>query len=138
MIGNCFLRLAVFAALCGMGLGIFMGASHDHSFAPVHAHVNLIGWVSMFLAGQFYRIVPAAEGRFAALHLGLATAGLGLIAPGIAGVVLGKPWGEPLAIAGSLLTITGMVVFAGLVTVHTGRRRVSTRTATPDALLGRA
>ncbi len=34
------------AALCGMGLGIFMGISHDFSLTPVHAHVNLLGWVT--------------------------------------------------------------------------------------------
>ncbi|MEJ1158689.1 hypothetical protein [Prosthecomicrobium sp. N25] len=131
MIGNWFLRLGVLAALTGMGLGIVMGASHDHSLAPVHAHINLVGFVSMFLAGLFYKVVPAAEGKAAGLHLGLATTGLVLIAPGIAGAVLSKPWGEPVAIAGSLVTISAMLVFAAIVTAHTRRAPAASRIAMP-------
>ncbi len=57
---NWFLRLAVLYLICGVSLGLFMAASNDHSMAPVHAHLNLLGWVSMALFGLFYRLVPAA------------------------------------------------------------------------------
>ncbi len=30
--------------IVGIGLGIQMGASGDHSLMPVHAHINLLGF----------------------------------------------------------------------------------------------
>lgn len=121
MIGHWFLRLAVGFALLGMGLGIAMGAAHDFTLSPVHAHVNLVGWTGFFLAGLFYRVVPGADGRLARVHFALATPGLAALATGIAGSVTGQPWGVPVAIAGSVLTLAGMVVFAVVVLRHTGR-----------------
>jgi hypothetical protein len=67
-----FLQLAVLAALTGMGLGIGMGVTQNFQLQAVHAHINLLGWVSMMLYGLFYRIVPkAAEGRLPAVHFWL-------------------------------------------------------------------
>jgi hypothetical protein len=51
MISPLFLRVAVVFAITGMALGIYMGAAQDFALSPVHAHINLVGWVSMFLAG---------------------------------------------------------------------------------------
>src|SRR5437588_12990110 len=42
-----FFALAPVYVLIGMSLGIYMGASEDHSLYPAHAHLNLIGWVTM-------------------------------------------------------------------------------------------
>ena len=46
-----FLLVAVVAAMFGMGGGIFMAITHDFTLAPAHAHLNLLGWVSMALYG---------------------------------------------------------------------------------------
>ena len=67
-----FLQLAVLAALAGMGLGIGMGMMENLQLQAVHAHINLLGWVSMMLYGLFYRAVPkATEGRLPAIHFWL-------------------------------------------------------------------
>ena len=66
---NWFLRLAVLYLIVGVGLGLYMAASNDHSMFPVHAHLNLLGWVSLALFGMFYRVVPAAAATtLAKLH----------------------------------------------------------------------
>src|SRR5437762_11615409 len=57
-IANWFVRLAVVWFVAGVALGIGMAASHDHSFFPVHAHINLLGWVSLSLFAGFYRLWP--------------------------------------------------------------------------------
>ena len=44
-----FLRIAVIYALVAMFLGITMGIREDFTQAPTHAHLNLVGWVSMAL-----------------------------------------------------------------------------------------
>ena len=50
-LGVAWIKAAVVYLLVGVGLGIHMGASHDHTLAPVHAHLNLLGWASMALIG---------------------------------------------------------------------------------------
>lgn len=68
-LSNWFLRLAVLYLVVGVTLGIVMGATQDHSLYPVHAHLNLLGWVSLALFGLFYRAIPAAAGgRLARAH----------------------------------------------------------------------
>lgn len=100
--------------LAGMVFGIAMAASHDHSLGSAHAHLNLVGWVSMGLFAFFYQSVPAlAATRLAKVHFALASAGVWLMVPGIALATLGK--GEGLAVAGSLLTATSMLIFTGMV-----------------------
>ena len=66
---NWFLRIAMLYIIAGVALGIVMAASHDHSMHPVHAHLNLLGWVAMSLFGLFYRAIPAAaESKMAKAH----------------------------------------------------------------------
>ncbi len=49
---NWFLPPSVLYLIAGVSLGLFMAASHDHSMFPVHAHLNLLGWVSLGLLGM--------------------------------------------------------------------------------------
>jgi cbb3-type cytochrome oxidase subunit 1 len=49
---------AVCLGIAGMIIGIIMAASGNHSVFPAHAHLNLLGWVSLFLIGIFYRLHP--------------------------------------------------------------------------------
>lgn len=109
----CIVSAAMYA-LAGMAFGIVMAASHDHTLMTVHAHLNLLGWVSMAIYGLYYHAVPAAaDTRLAKVHVGVATLGLWIMIPGIAMAVLGMTEGP--AIAGSLLTILGMLLFAARV-----------------------
>lgn len=67
--GNHFLRLAVVYVLLGVAIGVAMSAGHDYTLKPVHAHMNLLGWVGMFLFGLWYRMVPTSgETRLAKAH----------------------------------------------------------------------
>lgn len=101
-------------ALVAMSLGIYMAASHDHVLAPAHAHLNLVGWVSVALYGLYYHAVPAvAEMRLAKIHVAVASLGVLLLAPGIALAVLDIT--EGLAAVGSLVTILSMLLFVAVV-----------------------
>lgn len=115
MTANLFLRFGVLYALIGVSMGVYMGASHDFSFAPVHGHINLIGWVSMFLAGLFYRAHPQSDNRLSLVHLALSVTGLCLLAPGIYGAITAQPWAGPVVGSGSVLTLLSMALFAFVV-----------------------
>lgn len=121
-----FLRIGALAAVAGMGLGIVMAASGDHSQTPLHAHVNLVGWVSMMLYGLFYRAIPeAAQGILPRIQFVLSVAGLLALIPGIALVTSGRETaGAPFAGIGSVLTIIGILIF-----VFTVFRSTRARTA---------
>lgn len=119
MKGIAFLFFA-FATLCvtaGMIWGIQMAASEDHTHVGSHAHLNLVGWVTMALFGVYYHLTPsAAEAGLAKVHFALAVLGVVLMVPGIAIAVTG---GSPgLAIAGSLATLASMLVFGLTVLRH--------------------
>jgi cbb3-type cytochrome oxidase subunit 1 len=126
MISKAFLCFGILFAIVGMCLGIYMAGSDDHTLAPLHAHINLVGWVTMFLAGLFYFVRPECQGRMAMLHLALAVIGLLILAPGLAGVLLGYlDWGRPLAAIGSILTLASMLVFGFIVITAPARARLS-------------
>jgi hypothetical protein len=107
-----FFLVAILAGLAGMGLGIHMGIVHDFTLMPVHAHVNLLGWASMFLYGLYYRAEPAAErSALATIHFVLAVAGLVLMTGGLALMLQGNAALMPVTIAGSLCAVAAMAVF---------------------------
>ena len=122
MKGIAFLFFLV-AALCvtiGMAWGIQMSASGNHTLSAAHAHLNLIGWVTMGLFGVYYHVVPDAAGKMLAkVHFAVAVAGVVIITPGIVQAVTER--GETLAKVGSLLTLVSMLIF--LFTVVTNRAK---------------
>jgi len=124
---NTFLRLGVLFALVGVSLGYWMGATHQFVVSPVHAHINLLGWVSMFLYGLFYRVVPeAAVGWLPKAHLALAIVGLPVMMVGLTIQLLAVPnlmaFVPPMMIVGPTLVVLGMFVFAYIVFRATGAK----------------
>ncbi len=111
-----FLLVAVVAALVGMGAGVAMGISQDFTLAPVHAHLNLLGWVSMSLYGLFYHVVPSARrGRLPHVHFALATLGLAIMLPSLTMILLGNHLGEVLIGPGEVLLVASMTIFGLIV-----------------------
>jgi cbb3-type cytochrome oxidase subunit 1 len=94
----------------GMLFGIWMSASQDHTMAGAHAHLNLVGWVTMALFGVYYHLVPAAaSSRLARIHFALATLGVWFMVPGIALAIEGRT--EIPVIIGSFATALSMLTF---------------------------
>lgn len=114
-----FFASGVIYVTCGMMFGIWMSASGDHRLAGAHAHLNLVGWVTMALFGVFYHFVPqAARTRLAMLHFIVATLGVWFMVPGIALAIQGGT--EIPVVIGSFLTLGSMLIFLWTV-VTSGR-----------------
>jgi len=79
----CFV-VAALAALGGMGLGIVMGISQDFTLAPAHAHLNLLGWVTMAIYGLYHRGAGRTGGFAGWTQVGSGGLGAGLMAGGLA------------------------------------------------------
>jgi hypothetical protein len=94
----------------GMLLGILIGGRHDMEFAPVHAHINLVGFSAHCVFGLVYKSWPKLKvGALAAVQFWLFVVGSPLFMVGIAITVRGGP--PTLTILGSLLVILGALVF---------------------------
>jgi len=64
-----FLKIAVVYLFIGASLDLYMGMIEKFTFAPVHAHLLLLGWASLALAGIVYHLYPAASTtRLAHIH----------------------------------------------------------------------
>ena len=110
-------RISVSVGLLGMAFGIFMGIRQDFVLAPAHAHLNLLGFVTMFLSALYYRVHPvAAASRLARYQAVVSVVGAILFPAGIACVLLGgHDRFEPLVVGGALIVFAGMVLFAVIV-----------------------
>jgi hypothetical protein len=114
MISSLLLRVSTLLLLCGLLLGITMAIREDFTLAPAHAHLNLIGFVLMFLVGLYYRIVPAAGvGLLAKIQASLHVIGAIVLPIGVAMVLLGGT--VVFAIVGSLIVLAAMALFAWIV-----------------------
>jgi len=109
-LGLKFLLLGAIMLTAGVTLGVVMGIRHDFSLAPVHAHINLVGWASLSLFGIVYKLYPElARSRLASLHFILAAPAAVMFPIGIA---LSMLYDQPLvAILAALLWLSGTILF---------------------------
>ena len=109
-------RVSVSLAVIGIIFGIVMGIRQDFTLVPAHAHLNLLGFVALFLSALFYRSVPeAAVTPLAWYQAMISLVGAIAFPIGIACVLLGGHSFEPVVIAGSLIVLLGMALFAVVV-----------------------
>jgi peptidoglycan/LPS O-acetylase OafA/YrhL len=108
--------VAVLLVLIGMAWGIEMAISQDHSAMPAHAHLNLLGWVSLFLFGIFYHLHPEIDrSRIALVQAYVWIAGTVILVIGVGMVHTGHESGDPIAAVGSLIVLFGMLMFGWIV-----------------------
>ncbi len=136
MISSLLLRISILLALVGMVFGITMGIQQNFMLAPSHAHLNLVGFVMLFLAGLYYRLVPEPEKTILAkVHAALAVTGAIIFPIGIGLVLASGPGFEPFVIGGSLIVLAATLCFAVVVFRTSGVRSVVVDQRTGDGLL---
>ena len=100
---------------CRNGLGFADGNFERPFRIPGHAHLNLLGWVSLFLFGIYYRLNPLLDRSKAAL------AQVGIWCSHGGDGDRGRPCahgheaGDPIAAFGSLVLFAGMIHFGWFV-----------------------
>lgn len=107
-----FLKIAAvyfFIAIC---LGLVMGMIQNFAFASVHAHLNLLGWVSMAIFGIIYSIYPhAAKTNLATIHFWLHNIGLPVMQVSLFVELLGNGAFTIGVVIGSILIVVGTLLF---------------------------
>jgi hypothetical protein len=113
MVSTLLVRISVVLGLVGIGGGIAMGISENFTLVPAHAHLNLLGYVALFLSGLYYHAVPEAAGSLLAkFHVSIAIVGAVLFPLGIAVHRLG---GSTLLVAvGSITVFIGSALFVAV------------------------
>lgn len=109
-VDSIYLIIAVVYLIAGVSLGIGMGLSQEFMYAHLHAHINLVGFVSHAFFGFSHRLWPGLRDS-------------GLSAPQLYTFVVGAPIflvGLPLAqfhhqplfaILGSFLVLASVIMF---------------------------
>ncbi|MBU6470448.1 MAG: cytochrome-c oxidase [Gammaproteobacteria bacterium] len=106
------LKIAVVYLLIGVIFGLVMGISHQFQYAPVHAHVNLLGWATLALAGLIYWLCPRAGGHWLGLvHFWLHNIGLPIFLISLFIVNSGHAAAIPVVAVGATIAAVGILFF---------------------------
>jgi FtsH-binding integral membrane protein len=106
-------QAAVLFVIAGMAWGIAMAISQNHAPMPAHAHLNLLGWVSLFLIGIYYRLNPSLDAsRAALLQVWVWIAGTVVLVAGVGLIYTGHPEADPIAAVGSFIVLIAALMFA--------------------------
>ena len=107
------LKAAVVYFVIGVGMGIYMGASHDHTLRPVHAHVNLLGWASMALIGFYVlHFGDRMNRRLERIQFWLHQVGAVILLVALSLLVLGNTAVEPVVGITSIVVGGSVLLFA--------------------------
>ena len=114
-----FLKIAVVYLLFGALLGLFMGITQQFGLAPVHAHLLLLGWASLALAGIIYHLYPAASTtRLARIHFWLHNAGLPVFMVALGLLLTGHESAGPLVGISASVVLLGLAIFVSNVLLN--------------------
>ena len=62
------IRVAAIFGLIGTVLGSHMAGAGSSAFRPIHAHILLVGWLSLFAWGVFYKIYKVRAKKLITIH----------------------------------------------------------------------
>jgi heme/copper-type cytochrome/quinol oxidase subunit 1 len=90
-----------------------MAVAHAYNLTGVHAHINLLGWTSMTLAGIIYTLFPKTESSILGkIHFWLHNIGLPLMVIGLFFLLQGNVSLEFFIPIGATLLIIAVILFA--------------------------
>jgi cbb3-type cytochrome oxidase subunit 1 len=126
-----FLRISVLYVAFGVIFGWIIGISDKLVFANVHAHINLLGFATLALAGLIYRLYPSADNKLAVAQFWLQNVGLPIFMIGLFTIDAGNTARGFLPTSvGATLCVLAIVVFALNVWINVPGRTVRTVSAT--------
>jgi len=106
-----------------------MSMAKDYVLAGVHAHVNLIGWLSMAVSGIIYLLFPRAESSaLAKWHFWLMNLGVIIMMGSLITLLLTKedmPWG-PITGGGGVLLILSAICLLINISKHANTNETRT------------
>lgn len=62
------IRAGALFGLLGAYLGSHMAGAGSYALRPIHAHILLVGWLSLFVYGLFYKLYKIKSPKLVAVH----------------------------------------------------------------------
>lgn len=119
--GVIWIKIAVLYLMAGVTMGIAMGMSQNFVMRPVHAHINLLGWTSLALAGLIYSVFPAAgTSKLAKAHFWLMNLALPVMMGALAMLLTGHVGAVPVLVSAEMVAAAGIVAFAANLFLNLG------------------
>ncbi len=114
-----FLKIAVIYLFIGALLGLGMGIAQNFALVPVHAHLLLLGWASLALAGLVYHLYPVSSTtRLARIHFWLHNLGLPVFMISLGLLLTGREALVPVVVVSASAVLIGLALFATNVLVN--------------------
>ncbi|MFT4185558.1 MAG: hypothetical protein QM636_26950 [Rhizobium sp.] len=130
-ISKLYFKTAIIFLIVGIGIGLKMAITEDHSVIGAHAHANLLGWVTMAIFGGYHALNPRkAERRLAIVQYVIYTAGVAVMVPALYLMLLGNTAMEPIVAAAAIVTFIGVLLFA--VIIFTGEETAARISPAPS------
>ena len=112
--------------MTGMIWGANMAATNTFTMAPAHAHLNLLGWVTLAMMGAFYALAgDRAPIRLGWVNFVLSTAGVVVTIPALVALLAGDKSAERLTMIGAMVVMAGMLTFLAAVVSLWARPRAA-------------
>jgi len=107
-----FLKIAAVYLAIGVTMGLAMGITQKFALHPVHAHINLLGWATMALAGLIYVQFPqAAQTRLAKIHFWIHNLALPVMMVALAFLLSGHTQALYFLEPASTAMVVGLLLF---------------------------
>jgi hypothetical protein len=123
---HAFFAAAALYGMIGLGWGLTMAITENHATYSAHAHLNLLGWITLALMGTFYALLGQAVPPWVKIvNFTLSNVGVVCMISGLylyLGQAGPKSIYSPLLAVGGLSVVGGFLVF-GLTVVSTALRR---------------
>lgn len=108
-----FLKISVVYLMIGSVMGLAMGITHQFQYAPVHAHINLLGWASLALISLIYHLYPGvAQTRLAQWHFWLHNIGVPVFMVSLFLFLSGHASAQGGVVIGAITTLVAIQMFA--------------------------
>ena len=111
--GNRLIKISVVYFSVGVALGLYMSIAHRYTQSSVHVHINLLGWVSLAIAGILYTRFPElAATTLAKIHFWLHNITLPIMMIGLGFILLGQAALTPVVAASGTILVLSIILFA--------------------------
>jgi cbb3-type cytochrome oxidase subunit 1 len=111
-VGIRLLQIAAVYLVIGLGMGLFMAMTSNPILTSVHAHILLLGWATMALAGIVYLLMPRCrQSVLAKVHFWGHNIGLPVLMVSLAFFLYGVKSAEPVVAVSSVVVLLSLLIF---------------------------
>jgi cbb3-type cytochrome oxidase subunit 1 len=111
-VGIRLLQVAAVYLVIGLGMGLVMAMTTNFALTSVHAHILLLGWATMALAGTVYLLMPrCSQSVLAKLHFWGHNLGLPVMMGSLALFLYGVKSAETVVAVSSMVVLISLLIF---------------------------